>query len=682
MKKTSAQNNEAEIYQQKGSIESTGPEFFEVIGNVLKSVNLAFYRGFSDWSVIFFGNSIKHITGYEAEKFINKEKNWMDIVYPEDRDKISKILKEALSHQKNTFFRTYRIITAYGEIKWISDRGKIVYDSRGKFLWLDGLILDVTKEKNLEQILEKGKKDWELTFDSIPNLIVISDLDNGSCIYSRVNKAFAGKFGLHPRDIIKKSCKDLLKDASLPCRILNPLDLKEPVHRDIEISGLGGYFHIISVPVINEQREVERIICIFTDITAVKEAEKRLTNLTRELSFIIDAVSVLVIGIDEKGHIYRWNRVAEKVFSIPATEVLNRPITQLALPGDFISRVIPAYKQCLETKETLYIPETRFYTGEGTKLLDLTVRPFFTAHNLLYVFITGFDVTERKKLEMMLVHAQKLESIGALAAGIAHEINTPCQCILSNLNFVMEELNRLLELAEICEDIKKSDSRGREQIEKLKRAAADVDIPFLTEEIPEALNQSMDCLNRVIRIVESVREFSHPGAQDKMAVDIHRLIQSTVEISKNEWKYVADIEFDFDYEIPPVICYPNELSQVLLNIVVNAAQAIKESIGERPESKGVITIRTRKKDPSWCEISVTDTGLGIPKEIRHKIFEPFFTTKPVGKGTGQGLAIAQAIIMKKHNGHIYFETEEGKGTTFFILIPIEEKFGTNGYITL
>jgi signal transduction histidine kinase len=330
----------------------------------------------------------------------------------------------------------------------------------------------------------------------------------------------------------------------------------------------------------------------------------------------------------------------------------------------------------LETKRPIQLDEVRLYTKEETRVLNFLIKPLFTTQNRACVFITGFDVTDRKNLEMMLVHSQKLEAIGALAAGIAHEINTPCQCVLSNLNFLREELSNVLEFLKICENMKDSENGDSLPfLREIGKAMNNIDVSFLMEEIPQALNQSLDCLNRVVRIVESIREFSHPGSQDKTFVDIHKLLESAVTISRNEWKYVADIQFDFDPTIPPILCYPNELSQVFLNLIVNAAQAIRDAIGDHPEKKGTIIIRTKRKDP-WCEISVTDTGTGIPEEIRHKVFEPFFTTKPVGKGTGQGLAIAQAVIMKKHNGHIYFETEEGKGTTFFVLLPIGEAGGT------
>ncbi|MEJ5299582.1 MAG: PAS domain-containing protein [Thermodesulforhabdaceae bacterium] len=657
-------------------IEGEKIELTDILKNILPSLDLVFYRGFLDWSFIFWGQRIKQITGYDPQEFSTGRKNWKDIVFAEDLEKIITITREAIKHKKLQCLRTYRIVTASGEIRWISDRGSLIYDSNGELLWIDGIIFDITKEKQLELTLEKGKQEWQLTFDSVPNPIVIAEPSEHSCIYSRVNKAFADRLGLHPRDIVKKRCKDILGGS-----LFNDLPMlsksKVTFERDVEVPALGGYFHVTNVPVLDSKGNIEKVICLFTDITNIKKIEENLKTLTRELSFVIDSVSVVVIGVNEQGIVYRWNRVAEKIFMTSASDILGRPLKELSFPGDFTSRLIPAYEQCLETKRPVQIDEIRLYSEEETRILNFSIKPFFTPDNRLCFFITGFDVTNQKNLEMMLVHSQKLEAIGTLAAGIAHEINTPCQCVLSNLNFIREEIHQIMELVECCKNLVNSikaqcsDDGPLFWLEKIGKIMNNLDLPFLMEEIPQALSQSLDCLQRVIKIIDSIREFSHPGSQTKIVTDIHKLLESVVTISRNEWKYVANVEFDFDPSIPPILCYPGELSQVFLNLIVNAAQAIKEAIGDRPENKGSITIRTKRKDP-WCVVSVTDTGTGIPKEIRHKVFEPFFTTKPVGKGTGQGLAIAQAVIMKKHNGHIYFETKEGKGTTFFVLLPLGE----------
>ncbi|GIX22702.1 MAG: hypothetical protein KatS3mg121_1485 [Gammaproteobacteria bacterium] len=288
------------------------------------------------------------------------------------------------------------------------------------------------------------------------------------------------------------------------------------------------------------------------------------------------------------------------------------------------------------------------------------------------------DITEVKKaeqekvnMEVQLRHAQKLEAIGQLAAGIAHEINTPIQFVGDNTRFfkdafedikgLLEDQQALLEAVERGEGAAEAAARLRERIEA-------IDLPYLLEEIPQAIEQSLDGVRRVADIVKAMKEFSHPGSASKELSDLNKNILNTITVSRNEWKYVADLETDLDPDLPQVECLPNELNQVILNMIVNAAHAIADVVKDSGE-KGKITIRTRA-DGDHCEITISDTGKGIAPEHRDRIFDPFFTTKEVGKGTGQGLAIAYSVVVDKHGGRIDVDSEVGRGTTFRIRIPL------------
>lgn len=177
------------------------------------------------------------------------------------------------------------------------------------------------------------------------------------------------------------------------------------------------------------------------------------------------------------------------------------------------------------------------------------------------------------------------------------------------------------------------------------------------------------------KIVRAMKEFSHPDSAEKTATDLNRAIESTITVALNEWKYVSDVATEFDDQLPAVVCYPGDINQVVLNLIVNAAHAIKEKV--KDGDKGRITVRTRMLGDD-AEISVSDTGGGIPEAIRGRVFDPFFTTKEVGKGTGQGLALAYTVVVKKHGGKIWFETEVGKGTTFFISLPVSMAVSAKG----
>ena len=195
------------------------------------------------------------------------------------------------------------------------------------------------------------------------------------------------------------------------------------------------------------------------------------------------------------------------------------------------------------------------------------------------------------------------------------------------------------------------------------------DLEFIAEEVPRAIAEGLDGARRVANIVRAMKDFSHPDSDDKTETDLNKGIASTITVARNEWKYVADVTTIFDDTLPPVVCYPGEVNQVILNVIVNAAHSIKEKV--KDGDKGTITVITRKRDQS-VEIAISDTGMGIPESIQSRIYEPFFTTKDVGKGTGQGLSFAHSVVVKKHQGKIWFETEPGCGTTFFIQLPIRQ----------
>jgi len=293
--------------------------------------------------------------------------------------------------------------------------------------------------------------------------------------------------------------------------------------------------------------------------------------------------------------------------------------------------------------------------------------------------VVSRDITERKKaeqerqlMEMQLRQAQKLESIGQLAAGIAHEINTPIQYIGDNTRFVQEafgDLNALLAQHLRLLDAARQNSVTPGLIGEVDAAANAADLNYLSTEIPKAIEQTLAGVARVTKIVHAMKEFSHPGTEEKIAIDLNHAIESTMTVARNEWKYVAEMVTHFDAALPPVPCLAGELNQVILNLIVNASHAITDVVGDGANGKGTITVTTHRAG-DWAEIRIADTGAGIPEKIRSRIFEPFFTTKPVGKGTGQGLTIARSLVVDKHGGTIAFETQPGKGTTFIVRLPI------------
>ncbi|HEY6124550.1 MAG TPA: ATP-binding protein, partial [Steroidobacteraceae bacterium] len=281
------------------------------------------------------------------------------------------------------------------------------------------------------------------------------------------------------------------------------------------------------------------------------------------------------------------------------------------------------------------------------------------------------DVTDQRRLETELAQAQKLESVGRLAAGVAHEINTPVQFVSDSVHFVREAMDDLSGIVDKYRELRTATENGTDvkaAAKAVEEAEDDADLDYILENAPVALDRARDGLGRVAAIVRSMKEFAHPDRKEMAQSDLNQAIASTLVIASNEYKYVAEVETRFA-ELPLVNCYAGEINQVVLNLIVNAAHAIGDVV-KGTAAKGKITVTTRVLDAS-VEIAIGDTGKGIPVEVRGRIFDPFFTTKEVGKGTGQGLAIARTVVVDKHGGTLHFETEVGRGTTFFIRLPID-----------
>jgi signal transduction histidine kinase len=301
------------------------------------------------------------------------------------------------------------------------------------------------------------------------------------------------------------------------------------------------------------------------------------------------------------------------------------------------------------------------------------------------------DITERKQAEVQTREAeaqsqlsQKLQSVGMLAAGVAHEINTPTQYITDNVRFLTESFTQIFKVIAGYKSLASSASAHPECAQNLKVVEAvekENELEYLLGEIPRTLEQSLEGLGRIGRIVSSLKEFSHPNQAERSGANLNKAIETVVAVSRHEWKYVADVVTEFDPKLPQVECILDEINQAVLNLVINATHAIADAIKQRGLKRGTITIRTRQ-EPGWVVVEVEDTGTGILPEVQGRIFDPFFTTKGIGKGTGQGLAIVQAVVVKGHGGRIDFLTEVGKGTTFRLFLPLSASHPSRaGFLT-
>ena len=262
-----------------------------------------------------------------------------------------------------------------------------------------------------------------------------------------------------------------------------------------------------------------------------------------------------------------------------------------------------------------------------------------------------------KATQSQMLQREKMASIGLLAAGVAHEINNPMGFISSNLVTLGKYTERLVGFINAQAELLKSPGSG-EKLAELEEQRRRIKLDYISKDVPQLIEESLDGAERVKKIVQNLKAFSRVDDTERTQVDLNECLDSTINIAWNEIKYVATLKKEYG-TLPPLLCYPQQLNQVFMNLLVNAAHAI--------EGQGEITVRTwAGEEHVW--VAVSDTGTGIPEEIRGRIFEPFFTTKEVGKGTGLGLSISYDIV-KKHGGEILVESEQGKGTTLTLKLP-------------
>jgi PAS domain S-box-containing protein len=394
----------------------------------------------------------------------------------------------------------------------------------------------------------------------------------------------------------------------------------------------------------------------------------------KDIEHLISSIPSIFIGLSKSNEVLYWNAKSERVFGTEAAAVIGLSLGQCTIDWDW-DRVADGIAKSRSENLPTRVDDVLFRKQDGEeRYLGLTINPLNGDNESpLGLVIIGADVTERKKMEAQLQQSQKMEAIGQLAAGIAHEINTPTQFVGDNTRFFQDAFVDLVEIIKIYQELietAKSSSLADEQLQDAQEQIEELDLDYLLEEVPLAIQHTLKGVDRIAKIVQAMKIFAHPGMSEKELTPINKEIEKTITITRNEWKYVAEMETDFDSSLPPVPCFRAELNQVILNMIVNAAHAIAEVNKDNPSQKGTIRVRTCH-DGDWAKIIISDTGAGIPEDIREKIFDLFFTTKAAGKGSGQGLAISHSVVVEKHSGTIDLESEVGNGTTFIIGLPLE-----------
>ncbi len=611
---------------------------------------------------LYVSRAYEEIWGRPCEQLYADIGDWLSAVHPDDRALVEARYSEKVDRP---FEITFRILRGDGEVRWIRSRGFPITGGDGELLRLVGIAADFTEARLASQELAKTQNLLASIVTSSPDAIMSQARDGRILTW---NPSAERMFGYSPAEAIGSTLKTLLAsdlESNHPWvldHIRQGLSVQEFKAERRHKDGSMVAVSISISPVRDETGEIVGMSAQYHNISERKKLENKLSAVSEQLRALLDTMNEYVIALDLDWHITYQNRRHDG--ADPSTVV-----------GETLWKCLPyllgtSFEQEARRAMSERKP-CRFEEYVGAWKAWITGMAYPTETGLL---ILAKDETEKRALDNQLRSAQKMEAIGQLAAGIAHEINTPIQYVGDNTRYIKESWGQVAELLSAAQKLRDEAASGvvsPATVASFDACSKRADIEYLTHDVPRAIDETLEGVQSVAKIVKAMKEFSHPGSNEKRAVDLNRAIETTITVSRNEWKYVADVETHLDPNLPLVPCLAGELNQVLLNLIVNAAHAIADVVKNANAGHGLITLSTRREG-NFVEFSVGDTGTGIPDSVSNRVFDPFFTTKEMGKGTGQGLTLAHVVVVKKHSGRIWFDTEVGKGTTFYVRLPLSE----------
>jgi len=650
-----------------------------------------------DHKVLVWNKACEELTGIRAREVIGTDQHWKGF-YDNRRPTLADVVLDGAPH--DLYARCTK--STFGEDglqceKWLRNVGGkdryLFFDAvpvrngKGEVIAVIQTLQDLTERKGAEESLEKSEEKFFKAFHASPDGIVINTKTEG--LFIEANEAFVRMLGYLREDIIGHSSVELglWVDPAQRARIIDQTD-REGAVRNVEISirvksGLIRTF-LWSSDII-DLNDRDCLIVTVRDVTDQKENERQflrskaeLTSKHEELSALfsqvesvkrewektMDCINDMVILLDPDGGVRRCNRAAVEFVGLPYEEIIGQDwqqlleLTEMFLPPLGCIRSFYCCEFHLE-KPNRWLSVTYYRDSDDGELEQSGA--VVTINDITETKQAALELTqayaELKETHNQMIQQEKMASIGQLAAGVAHEINNPTGYIISNLGTLAKYQTRLVDFINAQSEIINSlDSSEHQKMSTLRKQ---MKIDYIIGDLPDLVSESLDGAERIKNIVQSLKCFSRKDNDKCTTASITDCLESTINIIWNEIKYKATLKKEFG-DLPAIRCYPQKLSQVFMNLIVNAAH----SLGE----KGEITVRTWQKNND-VYVTVTDTGSGIPEEIRGRIFEPFFTTKEVGKGTGLGLSISYGIV-REHGGEITVESTVGTGTTFTVMLPL------------
>ncbi len=645
----------------------------ENAGDLIMIVN------YPERNTLYVSPAYQKLLGYSVDEL--QDHNALAVVHPDDLPLIHRATEKMVREGTNGVITELRYRHKNGHWHHVEAHACAVRNVGGELESIVVISRRIDDRILAQQKLKDREERLQLLLDSTAESIYGLDM-SGKCTFC--NQALLRTLGYEAanallgkkmHEVIHHSHADGSAYPAEECRVLEVFRTGSLIHVDNEVlwrsDGTCFPVEYWSHPIKDVGKTVGCMVT-FVDITERKAAQEALRRAHEEAELFINSVPSILIAIGSDSQIRRWNLAAARVFGLTTAEVAGKHLANCGIR--WVRRDMQAeIDSWCANREPRRLEVLPFVINGETRFLGLALQWISAPEEGIdELLIIGSDVTDREILGQQLRQAQKLEAIGQLAAGIAHEINTPIQYVGDNTRFLQDSWPAFYELFAITREMERDGASGPISLQtraRLRALAEDADFEYLQAEIPHAIEQSLEGIQRVTKIVRAMKEFSHPGGEEKKSIDINQAIETTITVARNEWKYISEVETHFDPDLPLVPCHAGEFNQVILNLLINAAHAIAQTVGDGSQGKGKIVLSTMCEQ-DWAEISIADNGAGIAEAARSRVFEPFFTTKEVGKGTGQGLALAHTAIVRRHGGKIWFDSEVGKGTTFYIRLPL------------
>jgi PAS domain S-box-containing protein len=693
------------------ALEASEQRYRSLVHNIPEVV----WTAAADGGFVFISPNIERLSGFAPEELYTQgSRLFFGSIHPDDVDKVREGF-QALFAKGQAYDVECRVRRKSGEWIWVRDRALTTYERNG-ILYADGLLSDITRLKRVEERLRvqyetaRALTECNTLDEAAPKILqslcgvlgwehgVLWGVDREANVLRWVKGWHGSSPDLAEVEVAQRQITfspgtgmaGEVWSSGQPAWIPDITSLDGP----IKVAASLGLRTAVTFPIVSggvvlsvmqlfsrqveqpDEQVLQMLMAIAGQIgplierqraeEALQKSEERARLLFATIpqpSYVFDIATMDFLEVNEAAvHQYGYGR--DEFLRMKATDIRS------AEEGTRLNRFLQQHPSAKGAAG-----QWKHISKDG-RIIDVEIHfqsLDYDGHKAC--FSIAEDVSERNRLEIELRHAQKLEAVGSLAAGIAHEINTPIQFVGDNTRFLRDaftDIATVLETYHRLRDRVASGGAGPELAKEVAEAEEAVDIDYLLQEIPKAIGQSLDGVTRVATLVHAMKVFAHPDRKEKAATDINEALLSTLTVARNELKYVADVETELG-DLPLVVCNIGEVNQVFLNLLVNAAHAISDA-KKGTDEKGLIRVRT-SLDKDAVVIAIADTGCGIPENIRDKIFDPFFTTKESGKGTGQGLAIARSVVVDRHGGTLTFTSEAGKGTTFYVRLPLDQQAG-------